>query len=154
MEAAIRTVYELLEGKPLDNLEIAPIRGIEGVKEAELTIAGKPVKVAVCHGTKNAKALLESVKAGAKYDFIEVMACPGGCVNGGGQPIVSAQERAEKDIRVERAKALYAEDRGAAIRKSHENPVIQKMYETYFEKPCSHKAHELLHTHYTKRNKF
>ncbi len=154
MEAAIRTVYELLEGKPLDNLEIAPIRGIEGVKEAELTIAGKPVKVAVCHGTKNAKALLESVKAGAKYDFIEVMACPGGCVNGGGQPIVSAQERAEKDIRVERAKALYAEDRGAALRKSHENPVIQKMYETYFEKPCSHKAHELLHTHYTKRNKF
>ncbi len=154
MEAAIRTVYELLEGKPLDNLEIAPIRGIEGVKEAELTIAGKPVKVAVCHGTKNAKALLESVKAGAKYAFIEVMACPGGCVNGGGQPIVSAQERAEKDIRVERAKALYAEDRGAAIRKSHENPVIQKMYETYFEKPCSHKAHELLHTHYTKRNKF
>lgn len=154
MEAAIRTVYELLEGKPLDNLEIAPIRGIEGVKEAELTIAGKPVKVAVCHGTKNAKALLESVKAGAKYDFIEVMACPGGCVNGGGQPIVSAQGRAEKDIRVERAKALYAEDRGAAIRKSHENPVIQKMYETYFEKPCSHKAHELLHTHYTKRNKF
>ncbi len=154
MEAAIRTVYELLEGKPLDNLEIAPIRGIEGVKEAELTIAGKPVKVAVCHVTKNAKALLESVKAGAKYDFIEVMACPGGCVNGGGQPIVSAQERAEKDIRVERAKALYAEDRGAALRKSHENPVIQKMYETYFEKPCSHKAHELLHTHYTKRNKF
>ncbi len=154
MEAAIRTVYELLEGKPLENLEIEPIRGIEGVKEAELTIAGKPVKVAVCHGTKNAKALLEKVKAGAKYDFIEVMACPGGCVNGGGQPIVSAQERAKKDIRVERAKALYAEDRGAAIRKSHENPVVQKLYTDYFEKPCSHKAHELLHTHYTKRSKF
>lgn len=154
MEAAIRTVYELLEGKPLENLEIAPIRGIEGVKEAELTIAGKKVKVAVCHGTKNARALLERVKAGEKYDFIEVMACPGGCVNGGGQPIVSSEDRIGKDIRVERAKALYEEDRNATIRKSHENPVIQKLYETYFEKPCSHKAHELLHTTYTKRNKF
>ncbi len=154
MEAAIRTVYELLEGKPLENLEIAPIRGMDGVKEAELTIAGKKVKVAVCHGTKNAKALLERVKAGEKYDFIEVMACPGGCVNGGGQPIVSSEDRVGKDIRVERAKALYAEDRNATLRKSHENPVIQKLYETYFEKPCSHKAHELLHTTYTKRNKF
>ncbi len=154
MEAAIRTVYELLEGKPLENLEIAPIRGMDGVKEAELTIAGKKVKVAVCHGTKNARALLERVKAGEKYDFIEVMACPGGCVNGGGQPIVCSEDRIGKDIRVERAKALYAEDRSAALRKSHENPVIQKLYETYFEKPCSHKAHELLHTTYTKRNKF
>ncbi|MBR4030103.1 MAG: [Clostridia bacterium] len=154
MEAAIRTVYELLEGKPLENLEIAPIRGMDGVKEAELTIAGKKVKVAVCHGTKNAKALLERVKAGEKYDFIEVMACPGGCVNGGGQPIVSSEDRVGKDIRVERAKALYAEDRSAALRKSHENPVIQTLYDTYFEKPCSHKAHELLHTTYTKRNKF
>ena len=154
MEAAIRTVYELLEGKPLENLEIAPIRGMDGVKEAELTIAGKKVKVAVCHGTKNAKALLERVKAGEKYDFIEVMACPGGCVNGGGQPVVSSEDRIGKDIRVERAKALYEEDRNATLRKSHENPVIQKLYETYFEKPCSHKAHELLHTTYTKRNKF
>ena len=155
MEAAIRTVYEILEGKPLENLEIAPIRGVEGIKEAELTIAGKSVKVAVVHGTKNAKALLEKIKAGeAKYDFIEVMACPGGCVNGGGQPIVSANDRVGVDIRAERAKALYAEDRSATLRKSHENPVIKKLYDEYFEKPCSHKAHELLHTTYTKRNKF
>ena len=155
MEAAIRTVYEILEGKPLENLEIAPIRGVEGIKEAELTIAGKPVKVAVVHGTKNAKALLEKIKAGeAKYDFIEIMACPGGCVNGGGQPIVSANDRVGVDIRAERAKALYAEDRNATLRKSHENPVIKKLYDEYFEKPCSHKAHELLHTTYTKRNKF
>ena len=155
MEAAVRTVYELLEGKPLENLELEPIRGVQGIKEAALTIQGKEVKIAVVHGTANARTLLEKIKAGeAKYDFIEVMACPGGCVNGGGQPIVSAKKRALVDIRTERAKALYAEDRGSKIRKSHENPAIKKLYEEYLEKPCSHKAHELLHTHYTKRNKF
>ena len=155
MEAAIRTVYEILEGKSLDNLELEPIRGVEGIKEATLTVAGKEVKVAVVHGTKNAKELLEKIKAGeAKYDFIEIMACPGGCVNGGGQPIVSAKKRALVDVRVERAKALYEEDRKSVLRKSHENPVIKKLYDEYFEKPCSHKAHELLHTHYTKRSKY
>ena len=155
MEAAVRTVYELLEGKPLENLELEPIRGVQGIKEAALTIQGKEVKIAVVHGTANAKALLDKIKAGeAKYDFIEVMACPGGCVNGGGQPIVSAKKRALVDIRTERAKALYAEDRGSKLRKSHENPAIKKLYDEYLEKPCSHKAHELLHTHYTKRNKF
>ncbi len=154
MEAAVRTVYELLEGKPLENLELEAIRGVEGIKEAALTIQGKEVKIAVVHGTANAKALLEKIKAGeAKYDFIEVMACPGGCVNGGGQPIVSAKKRALVDIRAERAKALYAEDRGSELRKSHENPAIKKLYEEFLEKPCSHKAHELLHTHYTKRSK-
>ena len=155
MEAAIRTVYEILEGKSLDNLELEPIRGVEGIKEATLTVAGKEVKVAVVHGTKNAKELLEKIKAGeAKYDFIEIMACPGGCVNGGGQPIVSAKKRALVDVRVERAKALYEEDRKSTLRKSHENPAIKKLYDEYFEKPCSHKAHELLHTHYTKRTKY
>ena len=155
MEAAVRTVYELLEGKPLENLELEPIRGVQGIKEAALTIQGKEVKIAVVHGTANAKALLDKIKAGeAKYDFIEVMACPGGCVNGGGQPIVSAKKRALVDIRTERAKALYAEDRGSKLRKSHENPAIKKLYDEYLENPCSHKAHELLHTHYTKRNKF
>ena len=155
MEAAIRTVYEILEGKSLDNLELEPIRGVEGIKEATLTVAGKEVKVAVVHVTKNAKALLEKIKAGeAKYDFIEIMACPGGCVNGGGQPIVSAKKRALVDVRVERAKALYEEDRKSVLRKSHENPAIKKLYDEYFEKPCSHKAHELLHTHYTKRTKY
>ena len=154
MEAAVRTVYEILEGKPLENLELEAIRGVEGIKEAALTIQGKEVKIAVVHGTANAKALLEKIKAGeAKYDFIEVMACPGGCVNGGGQPIVSAKKRALVDIRAERAKALYAEDRGSELRKSHENPAIKKLYEEFLEKPCSHKAHELLHTHYTKRSK-
>ncbi|MBQ2897445.1 MAG: iron hydrogenase small subunit [Clostridia bacterium] len=155
MEAALRTVYEVLEGKSLENLELAPIRGMDGIKEASLEISGKEVKVAVVHGTKNAKELLNKIKAGeAKYDFIEIMACPGGCVNGGGQPIVSAKKRALVDVRVERAKALYSEDRNSALRKSHENPAIKKLYEEYFEKPCSHKAHELLHTHYTKRSKY
>jgi len=151
----INNYIEILEGKSLDNLELAPIRGMDGIKEASLTVAGKEVKVAVVHGTKNAKELLNKIKAGeAKYDFIEIMACPGGCVNGGGQPIVSAKERALVDVRVERAKALYEEDRKSVLRKSHENPAIKKLYEEYFEKPCSHKAHELLHTHYTKRTKY
>lgn len=155
MEAAVRTVYELLEGKSLENLELAPIRGVEGVKEATLSISGKDVRIAVVHGTKNAKAVLEKIKSGeAKYDFIEIMACPGGCVNGGGQPIVPAKKRALVDIRVERAKALYKEDRNSELRKSHENPAISMLYNDYFEKPCSHKAHQLLHTSYTKREKF
>lgn len=154
MEAAIRTVYELLEGKPLDNLEIAPIRGIEGVKEAELTIAGKPVKVAVCHGTKNAKALLESVKAGAKYDFIEVMACPGGCVNGGGQPIQPQYVRDTVDLKAVRAKALYDQDASMALRKSHESPVVKVLYSEWYDGFGGHKAHHDLHTSYVPRKKY
>ena len=154
MEAAVRTVYEILEGKEMPNLEIEPIRGVEGVKEATLTIAGKPVKVAVVHGTKNASYIMDKVRNGEKYDFIEVMACPGGCVNGGGQPIVSAKKRIGIDIRAERAKALYSEDRNSKIRKSHENPAIKELYAEFLEKPCSHKSHELLHTHYKARNNY
>ena len=154
MEAAIRTVYEILEGKPLDNLNVTAVRGLDGVKEATLKIAGQDVKVAVVHGTKNAKAILEKVKAGEHYDFIEIMACPGGCINGGGQPIVDSSTKAKIDIKALRAKALYSEDELAAFRKSHENPYIQQLYKEYFGEPCSHKAHELLHTTYTKRSKF
>ena len=154
MEAAIRTVYEILEGKPLDNLNVTAVRGLDGVKEATLKIAGQDVKVAVVHGTKNAKAILEKVKAGEHYDFIEIMACPGGCINGGGQPIVDSSTKAKIDIKALRAKALYSEDESAAFRKSHENPYIQQLYKEYFGEPCSHKAHELLHTTYTKRSKF
>lgn len=154
MEAAIRTVYEILEGKPLDNLNVTAVRGLEGVKEATLKIAGKDVKVAVVHGTKNARAILERVKAGEHYDFIEVMACPGGCIHGGGQPIVDATTKATVDVKALRAKALYAEDEAATLRKSHENPYVQALYKEFFDEPCSHKAHEYLHTHYTKRSKF
>ena len=152
MEAALRTVYEVLEKKPLENLNIEPVRGLDGVKEATLTIAGTDVKVAVVHGTANARIILDKIKAGEHYDFIEVMACPGGCINGGGQPIVDAPTRAVVNVKAERAKALYSEDEKSAIRKSHENPVIKKLYEEYLGEPCGHKSHELLHTHYTDRS--
>ena len=152
MEAAIRTVYEILEGKPLDNINVEAVRGLDGIKEATLKIAGKDVKVAVAHGIKNAREILERVKAGEKYDFIEIMACPGGCINGGGQPIVDARTKATVDVKALRAKALYTEDERATLRKSHENPNIDLLYKDFFEKPGSHKAHELLHTHYTDRS--
>ena len=154
MEAAIRTVYEILEKKPLDDLNVMAVRGLEGVKEATLKIAGKDVKVAVVHGTKNARTILEKVKAGEHYDFIEIMACPGGCINGGGQPIVDSRTKAVTDVKALRAGALYAEDEASTLRKSHENPYVQALYKEYFGEPCSHKAHELLHTHYTKRSKY
>lgn len=154
MEAAIRTVYEILEKKPLDNLNIEAVRGLEGVKEAKLTIAGKEVRVAVVHGTKNASAILEKVKAGEHYDFIEIMACPGGCINGGGQPIVDARTKATVDVKALRAKALYSEDEASVLRKSHENPYVKALYEEFLGEPNSHKAHELLHTHYKAKPKY
>ncbi len=152
MEAAIRTVYEILEKKPLADLDVKAVRGLDGVKEATLKIAGKDVKVAIVHGTKNAKTILEKIKNGEKYDFIEIMACPGGCIHGGGQPIVDARIKADVDVKAKRAEALYSEDRNAKMRKSHENPVITKLYEEFFGEPCGHKSHELLHTHYVDRS--
>lgn len=152
MEAAIRTVYEILEGKELDNLNVEPVRGLEGVKEATLKIAGKDVKIACAHGTANARIILEKIKAGEHYDFIEIMACPGGCIHGGGQPIVDSATKAKVNVKELRAKALYAEDEASTLRKSHDNPYVKKLYEEYFEAPGSHKAHELLHTTYTKRS--
>ena len=155
MEAALRTVSEILEGKPLENIDFEAVRGTDGIKTAHLTVAGKEVNVAVCHGTKNAKALLEDIKAGkAKYDFIEMMACPGGCVCGGGQPIKSSEYLMDHDMKSLRAKALYDEDKNAPIRKSHENPVIKLIYSEYLGEPCSERAHELLHTAYTAREKY
>ena len=155
MEAALRTVYEVVTGKTLENVEFHAVRGTEGIKEAEVDLNGKKVRVAVAHSTGSAKALLDAVKAGEKeYDFIEVMGCPGGCVNGGGQPIVSAKDQMYVDVKAVRAKALYDEDAGKAVRKSHENPSIKKIYAEYFGEPNSHKAHELLHTTYTARKKY
>lgn len=155
MEAAIRTVADVLTGEDLEQVDYTAVRGVEGIKEATVTIAGKEIKVAVAHSTANARKILEKVRAGeADYHFIEVMACPGGCVNGGGQPIQPASVRNVIDIRAERAKALYSEDASLSIRKSHKNPEIKKLYDEYLGKPNSHKAHELLHTHYYKREKF
>ncbi len=155
MEAALRTVYEIVENKPLDKVEFEAVRGTDGIKEAAVTLGGKEVKVAIAHGLGNARKLLNSIKSGEKtYDFIEIMACPGGCVTGGGQPICSAKTQMDIDVKAERAKALYSEDEKANIRKSHENPDITMLYKEFFGEPGSHKAHELLHTHYTKRNRY
>ena len=155
MEAALRTVAEVLENKPLDNIEFIEVRGTEGIKEATVNVAGMDIKVAVAHGLGNARKLLEDIKAGkADYHFIEIMACPGGCVTGGGQPIRSAKIHMDIDLKAERAKALYTEDKALSVRKSHENPYIKKLYDEFLEKPGSHKAHELLHTHYTERDLF
>ena len=155
MEAALRTVADLLEGKSLDNFEYTVVRGVEGIKEATVEAGGMKIKAAVAHGTGNARKLLERIKRGeAEYHFVEVMACPGGCVNGGGQPIQPSQVRSWIDLRSERAKAIYDEDKSLPIRKSHENKKMMKLYEEYFEHPGSHKAHELLHTHYVKRENY
>lgn len=152
MEAALRTVAEIVTGKPMENVEFHEVRGLKDIREAEYDLDGTKVRVAVTSGLENAKKLLDMVKSGEKqYHFIEVMACPGGCVNGGGQPHQSGDVRNFTDLRAERAKALYSEDAGMSLRKSHENPVVKELYETYLEKPGSHKAHEILHTSYVAR---
>ena len=153
MEAALRTAYELITGTELKDVNFTAVRGVEGIKEAIVKIGDLDVNVAVCSSTGKAAELLDAVKRGEKkYHFIEVMGCPGGCVNGGGQPIVSAQVRNWTDIRAERAKALYTEDEAKTLRKSHENPEIKQIYADYLGKPNSHKAHELLHTTYEQRD--
>ncbi len=152
MEAALRTAADTLEGKPVENIEYTEIRGIEGIKEAVYKIAGMDVKVAVASGLTNADKILQKVRAGeADYQFIEIMCCPGGCVNGGGQPVQSAKVRAEIDLRATRAKALYDQDKAMPLRKSHDNPVVKACYEEFLGQPGSHKAHEVLHTSYVKR---
>ena len=152
MEAALRTAYEVITGKTLEDVNFTAVRGMEGIKEATVKIGDLDVNVAVASSTGKASELLDMVKKGEKnYTFIEIMGCPGGCVNGGGQPIVSSQIRNWTDIRPLRAKALYDEDASKKLRKSHENPEIKQIYEEYLGKPNGHKSHELLHTTYEKR---
>ncbi len=159
MEAALRTVYEVVTGRevPFKQLNITPVRGMEGVREASIKIEGtKPewkflegveVKTAVAHGLVNAKQVMQSIRDGrSNYHFIEIMACPGGCLGGGGQPIPTNPE-----IRKKRAEAIYAEDMSMAIRKSHENPEVKQIYKDFLGEPLGHKSHELLHTHYKER---
>lgn len=155
-EAALRTVFELVAGKELDTVEYTAVRGIEGIKEATIELPnGKTIHTAVVSGLGNARKIFDMVKRGEKsYQFIEVMACPGGCVTGGGQPIVDAQTRETVNIKAERAKAIYEEDRDLPLRKSHQNPYIQKIYEEFLVEPNGHVSHEYLHTRYVKRNKF
>jgi NADH-quinone oxidoreductase subunit G/NADP-reducing hydrogenase subunit HndD len=162
MEAALRTVYEVVTGSqlPFDQLHVKPIQGLERIKSAEFIIEdaklewsflnGITVKIAATSGLKGASILLDEIKSDqSPYHFIEVMACPGGCISGGGQPRMTNDE-----TRLKRIQALYAEDEGKTIRKSHENPYIKKIYKEYLGQPLGHKSHELLHTTFTKKSKY
>ncbi len=152
MEAALRTAVEKITGKTLDNVEFNEVRGMEGVKEATYAVGDLQVKVAVASGTANAKTLMEKVKDGtSEYQFIEIMGCPGGCINGGGQPIVDATTRNFEDFKAKRASALYTQDKNSDNRKSHENEAVKRVYNEFFGEPGSHKAHQILHTSYVKR---
>ena len=153
MEAALRTAVWKLTGESNDSpLEFKEVRGVEGIKEATYEVAGLKVKVAVASGLSNARIIMDKIRAGeADYTFVEIMACPGGCVNGGGQPQVPASVRNFTDIRAERAKALYNYDENMPRRKSHENESVKKLYAEYFGEPNSHRAHEVLHTTYVER---
>ncbi len=152
MEAALRTAAEVIEGKPLEKLDFTEVRGVEGVKTASYKLGDLTLNVAVASGTANAKKVLEAVKAGElDVQFIEIMACPGGCVNGGGQPIQPASVRETVDLKTVRAAVLYHDDVTCDVRKSHENSAVKKLYDEFLGEPNSHKAHELLHTHYVKR---
>lgn len=155
MEAALRTAVETITGKTLENVEFTEVRGTEGIKEATYTVGDLTVNVAVASGLENARALCEQIKNGTcKYQFIEIMGCPGGCVNGGGQPIQPAYVRRNTDVRALRASVLYNIDANSKVRKSHENAFIKKLYDEYLGEPASHKAHKILHTTYVKRNKY
>lgn len=152
MEAALRTAVEKITGQTLESVDFTEVRGMEGVKEATYAVGDLSIKVAVASGTKNAKTLMEQVKNGtSEYQFIEIMGCPGGCINGGGQPIVPASVRNFEDFRSKRASVLYSIDKNNENRKSHENSAIKRVYDEFFGEPGSHKAHEVLHTTYIKR---
>ena len=155
MEAALRTAQDALTGKCMDKIDFEEVRGEKEIKKATVNIDGNDLKVVAASGLKNARKILEEIKSGnADYQFVEIMACPGGCVMGGGQPIKSSKIRREVDVRKLRADGLYSIDEKSQIRKSHENPVVRKLYEEYLEKPGSYRAHKLLHTHYTKKDKY
>ena len=155
MEAALRTAQDTLTGKDLPKIDFEQVRGGEGIKRATINIAGKDINVVAASGLANARTILEEIKSGkANYQFVEIMACPGGCIMGGGQPIKSSKVRAEVDVRKLRADALYTIDERSIVRKSHENPFMKKLYKDFLEKPGSEIAERLLHTTYTKREKY
>ena len=155
MEAALRTVVEQLTGEGMAPLEYKEVRGMEGVKEASYELPGKTVRVCVASGLHNVKRVLDGIRDGSlQYDFVEFMACPGGCINGGGQPIQHANVRNFTDIKALRAAALYRQDEGMTYRRSHENPVVQKVYADFLGEPGSHKAHALLHCSYIKQKRY
>ena len=153
MEAALRYAVEAITGETLTDIEFKDVRGTEGIKEAEYQVGDLKIKVAAVSGLKNAQKIMEDIKAGkSDYTFIEVMACPGGCVNGGGQPVQPASVRNFVDLKALRAKAIYDADKDLPLRKSQDNPAVKMVYDEFFGKPGSHKAHEILHTSYVKRS--
>ena len=155
MEAALRTAADWLENKDLESVDYHEVRGMADVKEATYHVGGMDVNVAVCSGLSNVAKLLDAVRAGEKnYHFIEIMCCPGGCINGGGQPIQPASVRNFVDVKGLRSKAIYEADKNMPIRKSHQNPAIKVVYDEFFGKPGSHVAHEVLHTSYVERKKY
>ncbi len=152
MEAALRTVADIVTGEDLKQIEYKKVRGIKGIKEATINLKGKEIKVCAVSGLANAREVLENIKSGKKqYHFVEIMCCPGGCVNGGGMPYIDYDKYDRDEIIKARAKALYKNDSHRKLRKSHQNPSIIKIYKDFFEKPNSHKAHEILHRSYKKR---
>jgi NADP-reducing hydrogenase subunit HndD len=154
MEAALRTVADIVTGEELEDIDYRDVRGLDGIKEAEVQIGDMNVKVAVANGTQNAKTLLRKIEKGeADYHFIEVMGCPGGCINGGGQPIIMDKNETE-EVKAHRSDSIYKIDKNMPVRKSHKNKEVQALYDEYLVKPNSHRAHELLHTHYVKRDRF
>ncbi len=147
MEAALRSVYEIVTGEELEQIDFKMIRGLAGIKEATIMVGDLPVKIAVTNSLSQAKIMLEKIKNGeADYHFIEVMCCPGGCIGGGGQP-----RPTNNAIRIERIKGIYSEEQKMTLRKSHKNPAVLQLYEEFLESPNSHIAHELLHTTYKNR---
>ena len=155
MEAALRTVAETLAGAEAAPVEFHDVRGLEGIKEAEYALPGRTVRVCVASGLANVKRVLDGIKAGTMhYDFIEFMACPGGCVNGGGQPLQPAEVRNFTDLVAARAAALYRQDENMPLRKSHQNPFVQKIYEEYLGEPGGHTAHEILHCTYVPQKRY
>ena len=155
MEAALRTAADVLEGKDLGEVNYEAVRGEAGIKKATVNMAGKDIRVVVASGLKNARKIMNEIRDGkADYDFVEIMACPGGCVMGGGQPIKSSKVRSITDVRKLRADSLYTIDEKSTIRKSHQNPVVQNIYQEFFGEPCGEKSHHYLHTHYAKQEKY
>jgi iron only hydrogenase large subunit-like protein len=152
LEAALRMAAEVITGQELENVDFEEVRGLRGLRHAHVEIAGKTVNVAIACGLGNARKLLEEVRAGkSEYHLIEIMACPGGCIGGGGQPFVDSKK--EPEVIAKRAAAIYAEDAGKEIRSSHKNPYIQELYQEFLGEAYGEKAHQLLHTHYTGREK-
>ena len=155
MEAALRSVSEIMTGKPLGKIEFEEVRGQKGIRRANIKIGNKEIKVVAASGLGNAQTIMEEIKSGkADYQFVEIMACPGGCIMGGGQPIKNSKIRATVDVAKKRSKAMYSIDEKSTIRLSHKNPVLQKIYREFLGEPGGHLAHELLHTHYEEKPKY